>query len=74
MINVGILDGDLITVRRQATANNGEIVVAMTDLNEATCKTYFKRANHFVLRPENDQMGRYPSVTHHLRQGGQSLP
>lgn len=56
MVNVGILDGDLITVRKQASANNGEIVVAMTQDNEATCKTFFKKADHFVLRPENDYM------------------
>lgn len=56
MINAGIFDGDLITVRRQSVANNGEIVVAMTDDDEATCKTFFKHDNHFVLRPENDTM------------------
>ena len=56
MINIGIMDGDLITVRKQASANNGEVVVAMTEENEATCKTFFKKQNHFVLRPENDDM------------------
>lgn len=56
MINVGILDGDLITVRRQPSANNGEIVVAMTDDDEATCKTFFKKENYYLLRPENDSM------------------
>lgn len=56
MINVGIMDGDLITVRRQPTASNGEIVVAMTDEDEATCKTFYKKDNHIVLRPENDDM------------------
>ena len=56
MINIGIMDGDLITVRRQPSANNGEVVVAMTDENEATCKTFFKKSDHYVLRPENDTM------------------
>lgn len=56
MINVGIFDGDLITVRRQSIANNGEIVVALTDDDEATCKTFYKRDNYYVLRPENDTM------------------
>ncbi len=56
MINIGIMDGDLITVRRQPTAENGEIVVAMTEDDEATCKTFFKKADHYVLRPENDAM------------------
>lgn len=56
MVNVGILDGDLITVRRQSSANNGEIVIAMTDEDEATCKTFFKKSDHYILRPENDYM------------------
>ncbi|MGF3066059.1 transcriptional repressor LexA [Facklamia sp. P12945] len=56
MVNIGILDGDIITVRRQATANNGEVVVAMTEDNEATCKTFYKKKDHIVLRPENDTM------------------
>ncbi|MDO4432160.1 MAG: transcriptional repressor LexA [Aerococcaceae bacterium] len=56
MINIGILDGDLITVRKQSTAQNGDIVVAMTSEDEVTCKTYFRKADHFVLRPENDFM------------------
>lgn len=56
MVNIGILDGDLITVRRQPTANNGEVVVAMTAEDEVTCKTFFRKSDHFVLRPENDTM------------------
>lgn len=56
MINIGIFDGDLITVRRQPSANNGDVVVALTDDDEATCKTFFKKENHFILRPENDSM------------------
>lgn len=56
MVNAGILDGDIITVRKQANANNGEIIVAMTDENEATCKTFYKKADHIILRPENDSM------------------
>lgn len=56
MINIGIMDGDMITVRKQASANNGDVVVAMTEDNEATCKTFYRRSDHFILRPENDQM------------------
>lgn len=56
MVNVGIMDGDYITVRRQASANNGDIVIAMTDDDEATCKTFFKNTDHYILRPENDYM------------------
>lgn len=56
MINAGILDGDVVIVERKNTARNGEIIVAMTDENEVTLKTYYKEANHFRLQPENDTM------------------
>lgn len=56
MINAGILDGDIVIVERCNTARNGEIVVAMTDENEVTLKTYYKEEDHFRLQPENDTM------------------
>ena len=56
MINAGIFNGDLITVRRQPSANKGDIVVALTDDDEATCKTFYKQSDHYILRPENDAM------------------
>ena len=56
MINAGILDGDIVIVERRNTARNGEIVVAMTDENEVTLKTYYKEDNYFRLQPENDTM------------------
>ena len=56
MINAGIFDGDVIIVQKQSTARNGDIVVAMTDENEVTLKTYYKEKNHFRLQPENDTM------------------
>ena len=56
MINVGILDDDIVIVQRQNTARNGEIVVAMTDENEVTLKTFYKENGHFRLQPENDTM------------------
>lgn len=55
MINAGILDGDFVVVRKQAVANNGEIIVAMID-DEATVKRYYKENGHFRLQPENDTM------------------
>ncbi len=55
MINVGIFDGDLITVRSQDTVNNGEIAVVLVD-DSATVKTYYKEADHIRLQPENDSM------------------
>lgn len=56
MINAGILDGDIIIVERKSTARNGEIVVAMTDENEVTLKTFYKEKDYFRLQPENDTM------------------
>ncbi|MEJ8546031.1 transcriptional repressor LexA [Brevibacillus borstelensis] len=53
MIEAGILDGDYVIVRQQNVANNGDIVVAMTDEDEATVKRFFKEKNHFRLQPEN---------------------
>ncbi len=56
MINAGIFDGDIVIVERKNTARNGEIVVAMTDENEVTLKTFYKESNYFRLQPENDTM------------------
>lgn len=56
MIKAGILDGDFVIVRRQETANNGDIVIAMTDEDEATCKRFYKESNHIRLEPENDDL------------------
>lgn len=53
MIEAGILDGDYVIVRQQNVANNGDIVVAMTEEDEATVKRFFKEKNHFRLQPEN---------------------
>ena len=56
MINAGILDGDIVIVEKTNTARNGEIVVAMTDENEVTLKTFYKENGYFRLQPENDTM------------------
>ncbi|GEK88130.1 transcriptional repressor LexA [Alkalibacterium putridalgicola] len=56
MMDVGILDGDQVIVRKQEAANNGDIVIAMTDEDEATCKRFYKEANHIRLQPENETM------------------
>lgn len=55
MIEIGIRDGDMVVVRRQETADNGEIVVAMID-GEATVKRFFRENGHFRLQPENESM------------------
>jgi len=56
MINAGIKDGDIVIVQRQATANNKDMVVAMTEENTVTLKTFYKESNYFRLQPENDTM------------------
>lgn len=56
MINAGILDGDIVIVEKKNTARNGEIIVAMTDENEVTLKTFYKEDGYFRLQPENDTM------------------
>ncbi|MBT2654469.1 transcriptional repressor LexA [Bacillus sp. ISL-18] len=56
MIEAGILDGDYVIVKQQQTANNGEIVVAMTEDDEATCKRFFKEKDYIRLQPENSSM------------------
>lgn len=56
MINAGIFDGDIVIVQRQNTANNGDIVVAMTDENEVTLKRFYKEKDYIRLQPENDYM------------------
>ena len=55
MIEAGILDGDYILVKKQDTAMNGEIVVALIE-DEATVKTFYKEKDHIRLQPENSTM------------------
>ena len=56
MIEAGIHDGDIVIVQKQDTARNGEIVVAMTEDNEVTLKTFYKEDGYFRLQPENSTM------------------
>ena len=56
MINAGILDGDIVVVKKANTAKNGQIVVAMNEENEVTLKRFFKESDHIRLQPENDAM------------------
>jgi repressor LexA len=55
MIDAGIMDGDKIIVRKQETAENGEIVVALVE-DSATVKRFYKRDGHIVLHPENESL------------------
>ena len=60
MVNAGILEGDLVVVRRQQTARDGEIVVALAgddeSADEATVKRFFREADRVRLQPENDAL------------------
>ena len=55
MKDVGILDGDLVVVRQQDTASDGDIVVALVG-EEATVKRFFRESDHVRLQPENESM------------------
>lgn len=55
MIDAGIMNGDKIIVRRQQTAENGEIVVALVNEDEsATVKRFYHRDGKIILHPENE--------------------
>jgi len=58
MVDAGILDGDLVIVRRQHDARDGEIVVALAgddeSADEATVKRFFREAGRVRLQPENE--------------------
>ena len=56
MINVGIYNDDIVIVQRQNNANNGDTVVAMTEENTVTLKTFYKEDGYIRLQPENDSM------------------
>ena len=55
MVNAGILHGDLVLVKKQKTARNGEIIVALLD-EEATVKRFFLEKDSIRLQPENDYL------------------
>ena len=55
MTGAGILEGDLVVVRPQDTAKDGDIVVALLG-EEATVKRFFRESDHVRLQPENDSM------------------
>ncbi|MCE5252726.1 MAG: transcriptional repressor LexA [Actinomycetia bacterium] len=64
MIKAGILDGDIVVVRQQETADDGDIVVALLE-DEATLKRFFREAGRVRLQPENDALE--PIITENPR-------
>ena len=66
MINAGILDGDYVIVRQQNTAQNGDIVVALLNEEEATVKTFYRESNgYYRLQPQNANYA--PIITQDLK-------
>jgi len=53
MIEAGIFDGDLVVIKRQADANEGDLVAALIDGEEATVKRFRRKAGKVILIPEN---------------------
>jgi repressor LexA len=64
MSGAGILDGDTAILRKQQTANNGEIVVALVD-EAVTLKRFYKEASRVRLQPENPEY--YPLYTQDVK-------
>jgi repressor LexA len=69
MVNAGILDGDIVVVRRQPDARDGDIVVALAGddetADEATVKRFFREGDRVRLQPENDTLE--PIYAHHVQ-------
>jgi repressor LexA len=53
MIEAGILDGDIVVIKKSSTARNNQIVVALVDQEEATLKRIYTSGNSVELIPEN---------------------
>ena len=56
MINAGILNGDIVIIEQKSSADNGDIIAALVDGEEATVKRFYKEDGHYRLQPENDFM------------------
>lgn len=56
MKNVGIYDGDIVIVKKQKVAKNGDLVVALDENGFTTLKTFYKENGYFRLQPENETM------------------
>ncbi len=69
MIDAGILDGDLVVVRKSATAENGDIVVALIDNEEVTLKRLRKHGDRIELVPDNPSLASmiYPTNRVHIQ-------
>ena len=66
MIDAGIMNGDKIVVRRQQTAENGEIVVALVE-DSATVKRFYRKNGQIILHPENEALSDMIYEDHEVR-------
>jgi len=57
MVDDGILDGDMVIIRRQETCQNGDVVVALLANGCATLKRLYREKNHIRLQPANSELG-----------------
>jgi repressor LexA len=64
MVEAGIFDGDLLFIKKQSHASNGDIVAALIE-DEATIKTFYKETDYIRLQPENNLMK--PIITKEVR-------
>ena len=53
MIGAGIHDGDIMVIKKQESADNGEVVIALIENEDVTCKTFLRGGGKIVLHPEN---------------------
>lgn len=56
MVDEGVFDGDIVIIKKQSVAENGQTVVAIIDDNEATLKKIYREKNRFRLEPRNQEM------------------
>jgi repressor LexA len=56
MINAGILNDDIVIIEQKSNVDNGDIIAALVDGEEATVKRFYKEDGHYRLQPENDFM------------------
>lgn len=61
MINAGIKHGDLVLIKEQSTAIEGQLIIALLG-QETTLKRYFPKKNKVILHPENDDRDLYPDI------------
>ena len=65
MIDEGIFDGDIVVIRQQSIAENGQTVVAVIDNNQATLKKLYRERDRIRLQPANPEL--FPIFCNNIR-------